>query len=118
MTISTDLAIIRHARVLLAKGWTQHAMRRDAQGAIAVGGHAAVAWCLVGAIDQAVYDSPDDAEQVGDTPTEILADMVAITLWRWANRIDLIGWQDEPGSTQAELLELMDLTIRDMEATE
>lgn len=75
------IAMLRKARRLISKGWTQGAVARDAHGeGLFPPDHPnAVSWCLVGAIRAAGYNGPLSFELVewnntrGRTQSEILA---------------------------------------------
>lgn len=93
----TDRDILIRARALVARGWTQRTNARDETGRPTdPRGPDAVCWCLSGAVHRVAPDAARHAYQLLckalDSP--------------WA-----VDWNDTPGRTQAEVLELFDRAI-------
>ena len=106
------LETLRSARALVARGWTQQAMARDAHGVQLIGGNihpdghetaTPCAWCAWGAICAAAPEG-DARETAKDAAREALRDAVG----GWSS---VGGWNDKPERTQAEVLAAFDCAI-------
>ena len=89
--------ILIDARALLAKGWTQRASSRDEDGLPPTAGKPSVCWCAYGALMTANWRESDE-------------------VYDWLERKfnlrgGLVAWNDQPGRTQAEVLDLFDRAI-------
>jgi hypothetical protein len=86
---------LRKARALVARGWTQKAFARSKTGReVSEYGKSAVCWCAYAAIE--VVRGQADAANV---------------LRKAANTEFIIGWNDAPERTQAEVLAAFDKAI-------
>lgn len=103
MTMTVE--ILKAARDLLAKGWTQGAYARDEIG-LTVGENdkRACRFCSVGAIWAA-------ASRLNDGPSEAQSAVERIPRARF-----LIAWNDDSRRTQADVLALFDEAIANEEA--
>lgn len=89
--------VIRGARALIAKGWTQGASARDHRGQpTSPLGPFATSFCLIGAIKR-VQCGEREAEEARAMIRERIGDGELIA-----------NWNDAPGRTQAEVLEVLD----------
>lgn len=114
MTVQV-IDVLKAAREKIAQGWTQETCARDADGRIRGPSEpAASCWCAYGAVVAAVRVlDPDDSLQldirtvqeleVGLPPQPGVCDR--------GGKMPIAYWNDAPGRTQAEVLELFDLTI-------
>jgi hypothetical protein len=90
----TPLEVLIAARAKVAQGWTQHAPGRDAEGNL-VDIKIAVCWCAIGACYAVV---PSDSQGVADIAMFELSKVVPGGL--------ISVFNDAPGRTQAEVLEV------------
>ncbi len=96
----TTLDILRSARALVARGWTQGAFARDASGnAVRPKDPCAIRWCADGAV-----------RSVDPYPSAALAAMDRVLA-----PCDFVNWNDCPGRTQAEVLGAFDRAIESEE---
>ena len=105
------LTILRDARALLVRGWTQYTAARDADGLIIFSDHpTATCWCLSAAIAVACAKGgtyPYAREQHLD---------LLLTFSAEIGRVDILWsiietWNDTEGRTQADVIDLVDLLI-------
>lgn len=108
-TAANTLSLLRAARGLVAKGWTQGAYGRTDAGLTCMG-ESAVCFCAAGALLW-----PDGLERktafsllAKELPTEFL--MIDTPV------LALVAFNDSPGRTQAEILALYDRAIAKLEA--
>jgi len=100
MTNETTIAILTNARAFIANGWCQGHSAYDADGCpINATSPRAVCFCIYGAFDA----------------TGIILEDSVIELFKETNGLPqnkpLSRWNDEPGRTQAEVLEAFDHAI-------
>lgn len=97
--MTEPLDILIGAREHIARGWTQGAMARDAEG-LECGVREAVAtcFCALGAIFAAAGSHNEPALPAADRLRAELRD-------------DITRWNDAPGRTQAEVLAVFDRVI-------
>lgn len=104
--MSTTVDILREARGLVARGWTQGSYARDEQGKeLCVCDDRAVSWCTLGAIREAqarVASTFDEADRAEELLGKVACD-------DWAAIPD---WNDEDGRTQADVLNAYDRAIQ------
>lgn len=106
MTITAH-EILTKARELVAKpgGWTQGEFGRDKDGLRAVYSSPAVSFCAYGACIEAAakYDGADT--RVWASATDALTAQIKKA------GVSITVWNDTPGRTQAEVVELFDKAI-------
>ena len=99
----TTLQVLKRARALIRKGWTQGAMRRfNRKGE-------PVAWCSYGALC-------DSLPELGVSSHEALA-RVAGAAYASIERAmggknSMVAWNDHPGRTKAQVLRAFDKAIK------
>jgi len=94
--------ILRAARELIVRGWTQKTYARNADGrAVPYGGPGACSWCMSGAVKEANCADPDDLEVT-----------YAFRFLKTATGGDPIApWNDEPSRTKEGVLAAFDIAI-------
>ena len=103
--MTTTLDILRHARGLIEQGWTQGAFARDADGhGVNHRNSRAVCFCGVGAIRRAA-DDLRMPRRLTAAAWKVLDDVCP------DQELLAMGWQDEPGRTQSEVLAMFDRAI-------
>lgn len=96
-TAAADL--LRKVRNLVARGWTQDAWARDAGcRPVEESDPTACQWCVSGAF----YLLDPEREAAVSTARKILCSIVGI------EDDDLSDWNDAPGTTQSEVLAMLD----------
>ena len=108
--MTDTLTVLKEARALVAKGWTQGAYMRAADGENVWPNYKrAVCFCVMGAISLAAapYESLDDEDE--PNPIRYMAAKALIN----ANDIQctISEWNDAPERTQAEVLAAFDKAI-------
>lgn len=104
------IELLDRTRELLAQGWTQGAWARNAQGATtAIWSPLATCYCFDGAMDRAMQLLDPDSVPLG---ISLVPESVWIQRQVYA-ATSLIPavWNDRPGRTQQEVLDLLD-TLR------
>ena len=102
---------LKTARKLIEQGWCQDAYALTADGKEIRGyrdDSSAVAWCVEEAVRRVTLKGP----YTGARPT-VWSSMAAVT--GWAEDVDALNWNDEPGRTKAEVLEAFDQAIARVE---
>lgn len=102
----TETQVLQEARRLLVnKGWTQHAYARDSNGYSAiVSGREPVCFCLSGAINQ-VSDTSVDADVLAKNRIMSFIDT------------NIPSWNDKANRTKEEVIALLDRAIADSKFT-
>ncbi len=101
----TVVDVLRRARALVARGWTQQCFARTANGWPAdPRSSLAQEWCMFGALEAAGADQYFDYSSL-----KIIGDID----WNDApgRRQAVADWNDVPGRTQAEVLAAFDAAI-------
>jgi hypothetical protein len=100
---------LEKARELIQKGWVQKDFARDEEGNGVEDyekNEKCTCFCLLGAIDRAVYP-----EMNFSIPVETL--VVGMLKEKYAyNRNGVIPWNDAPGRTQQEVIDILTDTIK------
>jgi hypothetical protein len=97
----TPVDVLKAARAKIEQGWTQGAFALDRErGVVPVNSPAAVCWCSLGAIKFADHDLYSDSYFAAEK-----------ILGRASGNANIIPWNDAPGRTQAEVLEVFDHAI-------
>lgn len=97
------LTVLRAARDMLAKGWTQHASARDARGlSVDDRDSAACYWCMLGAISAAAGGDKKAYSSACDKVRLFTGESISY-------------YNDRSGRTKEEVLMLMDYPIRSLE---
>lgn len=110
MTGETIIDVLRKARELIARpeGWTKRANARDARGGIVgVGSGRATCFCAVGALWHADAPNFHSVRALRDALESVLPAGVAI---------EIEAFNDDPGTTHADVLALFDRAIAAEEA--
>lgn len=95
--------VLRKARALVAKGWTQGTYARSKSGRpVKHLGRAAARFCAIGALDVAAHSSGDRFTY--SDARDALRQAVGVHL--------LPEWNDESGRTKADVLAAFDRAIR------
>ena len=106
------LTILRDARALVVRGWTQYTAARDAEGLIIFSDHpTATCWCLSAAIAVAFSKGgthPYAREQHLDLLLTFSAEIGRPADILWSS---IETWNDTEGRTQADVIDLVDLLI-------
>ena len=104
--MSSTAELLREARALIERGWTQDVMACDKDGEeIDSCDDRAAQWCAVGAIERVT---------AGGAHNHYREMRVALTAARPVNKdrfTTTIGWNDHPLTTQSEVLETFDRAI-------
>jgi hypothetical protein len=102
--MTTEVAeLLTAARALVLKGWTQGFYARTPAGeCVSPESETAAAWCLSGALMAANDGTYDDGME---------AEYRAFTLLQEAVAAPIPDWNDEPGRTQAEVVEALEKAI-------
>jgi hypothetical protein len=108
-----EIVIIRAARRLLEKGWTQGTWAKDRWGnQLASWGHPRAAkWCLLGALYRA-------ADELGYSPPspeggKAIARVEKVILNQTGQTFSPEGWNDRHNRTKQEVLEILRIAGRD-----
>ena len=106
------LLILKEARALVEKGWTQNAEARNKRGAECskLDRHAC-AWCITGAMDAVSYKRFTLASL--DWQEAVRAIRIAIN--RDVEYTFLSDWNDAPGRKKEEVLAVFDKAIESLE---
>ena len=99
------IELLRSARDLVRRGWTQQAEGRDAQGtAVEPWQPTATSWSLLGALVAALEEQTDGRKEL---PLVQLADALdALALF--VDSDSLADWNDDPRRTQGDVIAVLD----------
>ena len=97
--------LLRSARDLVRRGWTQHAEGRDAHGAAVEPWHpTATSWSLLGALVAALEEQTNGGKEL---PLVQLADALdALALF--VDSDSLADWNDDPRRAQGDVIAVLD----------
>jgi len=97
--------LLRNARDLVRRGWTQHAEGRDAHGAAVEPCHpTATSWSLLGALVAAVEELPDSGEELLLLRLADALDSLAL----FVDSDSLADWNDDPRRTQGDVIAVLE----------
>jgi len=105
--MSRTLAILAVARRLIRQGWTQRRFAADADGnSTGISSDTACKFCVVGALYRAAEDLGLPRSEMLDARVRMLAILNVPTLGLW---------NDDAWRTQAEVVQLLDTVIKEVE---
>jgi hypothetical protein len=107
MPLSRPIPELRAAvAAVLAQGWTQGALARDAVGQeVEPDSPDAVCWCLIGAMQRGAGPTYPNYAALRDTLRQDLG--IRREFEALGEEVTLTRWNDTPGRTQAEVVALV-----------
>lgn len=112
----TTSQILRNAKILVEKGWCQTTMARDSMGnGVGLMSTLACKFCLGGAIRRASNDSSSLYQPARSVVARVIQ---AVTNDKDRDNVNLSTWNDTKGRTQADVLEVLSLSIEMAERIE
>ena len=117
----SDAAILRNAYDLVARGWCQGDFAQNADGEeVGAEDPAACRWCLLGAIDAGAPDGDGLGIWTGDRNPSAHVSAALAELYAndpsWAFQCSVALWNDAPGRTQGQVLQVLKLAQQRAEA--
>ena len=112
----SSLRILKEARALVEKGWTQNADARNKRGAECpkFDKHAS-AWCITGAMDAASYKRFTLSSRVWQEAVRAMRIAINSVRDRNVECVFLSDWNDVPGRKKEEVLAVFDKAIESLQ---
>lgn len=113
---STTIEDLKAIRELIAKGWTQHVYAKNSRG-IPIGAfhRDAVCFCLYGALKRVEHFKGVEDSYDASGLYRLIA-KYADKRRKFVRSAGLVGFNDEPSTTQADVIALLDEIIHDQQA--
>ena len=111
--------IFKKTRSLVAKGWTQGAYARDANGrwSVSIDDPEAVYFCITGALSRACVESVNDGHLVRFERMDLAEKLYKLAMAEFCNKNAMpspdfvVAWNDSRFTTQADVLVALDRCI-------